>query len=126
MHLRLSLLLSIIFRCINSVTIITFNQNNRSELKTITRRQWGFGFISGLFLAAYYVLWFESLQYTSVASSTVIVTLQPLFSMIGGYFYSRKGLREARLSVVSSLFQEVSSLDGKTSKLVAKPYTEIF
>lgn len=77
-------------------------------------------------LAAHYVLWFESLQYTSVASSTVIVTLQPLFSMIGGYFYSRKGLREARLSVVSSLFQEVSSLDGKTSKLVAKPYTEIF
>ena len=37
-------------------------------------------------LAAHYVLWFESLQYTSVASSTVIVTLQPLFSMIGGYF----------------------------------------
>lgn len=43
-------------------------------------------FISGLFLAAHYVLWFESLQYTSVASSTVIVTLQPLFSMIVGYF----------------------------------------
>ena len=37
-------------------------------------------------LVAHYVLWFESLQYTSVASSTVIVTLQPLFSMIGGYF----------------------------------------
>ena len=36
--------------------------------------------------SAHYVLWFESLQYTSVASSTVIVTLQPLFSMIGGYF----------------------------------------
>ncbi|HDR4511009.1 DMT family transporter [Bacillus cereus] len=66
--------------------LLLFNQNNRSELKAITRRQWGFGFISGLFLAAHYVLWFESLQYTSVASSTVIVTLQPLFSMIGGYF----------------------------------------
>ena len=77
-------------------------------------------------LAAHYVLWFESLQYTSVASSTVIVTLQPLFSMIGGYFYSRKGLREARLSVVSLLFQEVSSLAGKISKLAGKPYTEIF
>ncbi|PGS39736.1 EamA family transporter [Bacillus cereus] len=66
--------------------LLLFNKNNRSELKTLTRRQWGFGFLSGLFLAAHYVLWFESLQYTSVASSTVIVTLQPLFSMIGSYF----------------------------------------
>ncbi|MGE0940836.1 DMT family transporter [Bacillus wiedmannii] len=66
--------------------LLLFNKNNRNELKTVTRGQWGFGFISGLFLAAHYVLWFESLQYTSVASSTVIVTLQPLFSMIGGYF----------------------------------------
>ena len=66
--------------------MLLFNKNNRNELKIVTRRQWGFGFISGLFLAAHYILWFESLQYTSVASSTVIVTLQPLFSMIGGYF----------------------------------------
>ena len=41
-------------------------------------------------ILVHYVLWFESLQYTSVASSTVIVTLQPLFSMIGGYFYLRR------------------------------------
>ncbi|HDR4734084.1 TPA: DMT family transporter [Bacillus cereus] len=74
------------FAALILLPLLLFNQNNRSELKTITRRQWGFGFISGLFLAAHYVLWFESLQYTSVASSTVIVTLQPLFSMIGGYF----------------------------------------
>ncbi len=74
------------FAALVLLPLLLFNRNNRNELKTITRRQWGFGFISGLFLAAHYVLWFESLQYTSVASSTVIVTLQPLFSMIGGYF----------------------------------------
>ncbi|AAP26276.1 MULTISPECIES: DMT family transporter [Bacillus] len=81
--------------------LLLFNQNNRSELKTITRRQWGFGFISGLFLAAHYVLWFESLQYTSVASSTVIVTLQPLFSMIGGYFLFKE--RFTRGAVIGCL-----------------------
>ncbi|MGF9939037.1 DMT family transporter [Bacillus anthracis] len=81
--------------------LLLFNQNNRSELKTITRRQWGFGFISGLFLAAHYVLWFESLQYTSVASSTVIVTLQPLFSMIGGYFLFKE--RFSRGAVIGCL-----------------------
>lgn len=74
------------FAALILLPLLLFNKNNRSELKTVTRRQWGFGFVSGLFLSAHYVLWFESLQYTSVASSTVIVTLQPLFSMIGGYF----------------------------------------
>lgn len=81
--------------------LLLLNQNNRSKLKTITRRQWGFGFISGLFLAAHYVLWFESLQYTSVASSTVIVTLQPLFSMIGGYFLFKE--RFTRGAVIGCL-----------------------
>lgn len=62
------------------------NKNQRLELVHLTRKQWGLGIISGLFLACHYVLWFESLQYTSVASSTVIVTLQPLFSLIGSYY----------------------------------------
>ncbi|PFD28292.1 EamA family transporter [Bacillus cereus] len=64
---------------------LMFNTKNRIELRSLSKKQWGFGLLSGLFLAAHYVLWFESLQYTSVASSTVIVTLQPLFSMVGGY-----------------------------------------
>ncbi|NWK69855.1 DMT family transporter [Bacillus paramycoides] len=76
----------LLFAALILLPLLLFNKNNRNELKTLTKKQWGFGFISGLFLATHYVLWFESLQYTSVASSTVIVTLQPLFSMIGGYF----------------------------------------
>ncbi|HDR7719904.1 DMT family transporter [Bacillus albus] len=77
----------LLFAAFILLPLLLFNKNKRSELKSVTRRQWVFGFIiSGLFLAAHYVLWFESLQYTSVASSTVIVTLQPLFSMVGGYF----------------------------------------
>ncbi|OZI10306.1 EamA family transporter [Bacillaceae bacterium SAS-127] len=65
---------------------LLMNKENRQELRSLSKKQWGLGLLSGLFLAAHYVLWFESLNYTSVASSTVIVTLQPLFSMIGGYF----------------------------------------
>ena len=37
---------------------------------------------AGAFLALHYLLWFESLNYTSIASSTVIVCLQPLFSIV--------------------------------------------
>lgn len=56
------------------------------DLLSLSKGQWRTGLLSGLFLAIHYVLWFESLNYTSVASSTVIVTLQPLFSFVGGYF----------------------------------------
>lgn len=62
------------------------SKKNRQELRLLSKKQWGLGLLSGVFLAAHYVLWFESLNYTSVASSTVIVTLQPLFSVVGGYF----------------------------------------
>lgn len=61
--------------------VVALSKTNRSALRTMTRKQWQLGMISGLFLAIHFVLWFESLNYTSIASSTVIVTLQPLFSL---------------------------------------------
>ena len=63
-----------------------FKEENRKELLSLSKKQWGFGILSGLFLSMHYVLWFESLRFTSVASSTVIVTLQPLFAIVGGFF----------------------------------------
>lgn len=74
------------FATIMLLPFLLINKKNRHELNSLSKKQWGLGLFSGLFLAAHYVLWFESLNYTSVASSTVIVTLQPLFSMVGGYF----------------------------------------
>ncbi|OCA81418.1 DMT family transporter [Pseudobacillus wudalianchiensis] len=56
------------------------------ELKEISKKDWFFSFIAGVFLAFHFILWFESLNYTSVASSTVLVTLQPLFAFVGTYF----------------------------------------
>lgn len=74
------------FATVMLLPFLLINKKNRKELCSLSKNQWGFGLLSGIFLAAHYVLWFESLNYTSVASSTVIVTLQPLFSMVGGYF----------------------------------------
>jgi drug/metabolite transporter (DMT)-like permease len=63
----------------------------RSEWRVLQQRDWLFCKLSGLFLGLHFVLWFESLQYTSVASSVVLVTLQPLFTFAGGYlFYKEK------------------------------------
>ncbi len=66
---------------------VWLKKENRKELLSLSKRQWGLGILSGLFLSMHYVLWFESLRFTSVASSTVIVTLQPLFAIVGGYFF---------------------------------------
>ncbi len=62
----------------------------RTEFKTLSGKQWVQMVSAGLFLALHYVLWFESLNYTSIASSTVIVCLQPLFSLWLDRFVSKK------------------------------------
>jgi drug/metabolite transporter (DMT)-like permease len=64
----------------------------RQELKLIGTREWKYTLLSGLFLALHFILWFESLNYTSVASSVVLVTLQPLFTFVGGYIFYQERL----------------------------------
>lgn len=63
-----------------------------SELRLITKKDWLFSMVAGVLLAFHFILWFESLNYTSVASSTVLVTLQPIFAFIGTYFFFKERL----------------------------------
>jgi drug/metabolite transporter (DMT)-like permease len=63
-----------------------------SELLLITKKDWLFSAIAGILLAFHFILWFESLNYTSVASSTVLVTLQPLFAFMGTYLFFKERL----------------------------------
>lgn len=87
---------------------LLFSKKNRQELKGLTKKQWGLAILSGLLLAVHYMLWFESLRYTSVASSTVLVTLQPVFSFIGGYFlfrerYGKKAIAGCLIAIAGSV-----------------------
>lgn len=78
------------------------------ELRLITRRDWLFSIFAGIFLAFHFILWFESLNYTSVASSTVLVTLQPLFAFIGTYlFFKEKFSGKAILSGITAIIGSV-------------------
>lgn len=63
---------------------------NRHEFSKITQRDWLLASISGLFLALHFILWFESLNFTSVASSVVLVTLQPIFAFLGTYLFFKE------------------------------------
>lgn len=81
------------FTALLFLPLLLFNKSALEEMLSLTTKQWLFGLLSGFFLAAHYLLWFESLRFTSVASSTVLVNLQPLFAFIGGYFLYGERLR---------------------------------
>ncbi|MCP8968364.1 DMT family transporter [Ectobacillus ponti] len=62
----------------------------REEFRRITRKDAMFLIGSGFFLALHFLLWFWSLKLTTVASSTIILALQPLVSLVGGFFVFRE------------------------------------
>lgn len=88
----------LLFTSIILFPFLIFKKEHREELKKLSKKQWELGVLSGLLLAVHYVLWFESLNYTSVASSTVIVCLQPLFALIGGFFIFKEKYSNLALS----------------------------
>jgi drug/metabolite transporter (DMT)-like permease len=51
----------------------------RAELAALTRRELGLALLSGLFLSLHFATWISSLEYTTVASSVVLVTTTPLW-----------------------------------------------
>lgn len=73
------------WRLIFSVVLIGIVLVARRQLGAILRltaRQWTLAFGSGAMLAAHFWAWNTSLQWTTVASSVVLVTTQPIFVAI--------------------------------------------
>lgn len=87
--------------------LLLLDKASWQDLRSLSKRQWQTGLLSGLFLAIHYILWFESLNYTSVASSTVIVTLQPLFSFVGSYFLFKERFNTG--AIISSIVALIGS-----------------
>jgi drug/metabolite transporter (DMT)-like permease len=75
------------YRLFISVIIMLFfvpwKMVRSTEMK---KKDWTIVILAGLFLGLHFLFWMESLVYTAVASSMVILALQPLFVMIGSYF----------------------------------------
>ncbi|MDO4296350.1 MAG: DMT family transporter [bacterium] len=69
----------------------------RRELKNTSRRTLLLCAASGIFLALHFVLWFESLNHTSVASSTTIVCTEVIWVALGGYFLLKRKLSPREL-----------------------------
>jgi drug/metabolite transporter (DMT)-like permease len=76
------------------LALLLLNKTVAQEIVNITKRQWLYICLSGFFIAAHLILWFEALRFTSVASASVLVNIQPLFAFIGGYWLYGEKLRK--------------------------------
>ncbi|OOE10741.1 DMT family transporter [Fictibacillus arsenicus] len=70
--------------------MLPFTLKHIIALKSITLREWILLLLSGIFLALHFLFWMGSLKLTTVASSTILLSLQPVFVMAGAYFAFRE------------------------------------
>lgn len=80
----------------------------REELLHVSKKEFVLSALSGLFLAIHFVLWFESLQHTSVASSTSIVCTEVIWVALGFCLFlkgrlSKKAMFSIGITFVGSL-----------------------
>ena len=67
----------------------------RHEYRRLTRRDAWLAVLSGVFLALHFATWISSLEYTTVASSTVLVSTSPLFVAIASWLFLREKIGPA-------------------------------
>jgi drug/metabolite transporter (DMT)-like permease len=76
----------------------------REELRQMRRGDWGLGLLSGAFLGLHFASWISSLAYTSVASSTVLVTTSPLWVGLASPFLLKERVpRPLRVGIVLAM-----------------------
>lgn len=78
------------------------------ELGSIRKTDWLFSTVAGILLAFHFILWFESLNFTSVASSTVLVTLQPIFAFLGTFIFFKE--KQSSKAMISGIIAVVGSI----------------
>jgi drug/metabolite transporter (DMT)-like permease len=74
---------------------------SRRRYGSILRGRWKLLLLTGLFLGFHFIFWVASLKYTSVASSVVIVSTNPIFVGLGSYLLLKE--RMATLTILGIL-----------------------
>ncbi len=80
----------------------------RKALRCLNRRDWLVLAASALSLALHFYVWIESLNYTTVASSTVLVTSSPFIVLALGYWLL--GERTNRIGLVAMIIGVVGAV----------------
>jgi len=87
-----------------SILLLPMIYVNRKEFSKISKKEWLILLAAGVFLALHFALWFESL--TTVASSTIILSLQPIVALLGGFLICKER------TTISTLIAIVISIIG--------------
>lgn len=89
----------------------------REELLGIKKKEFTLSVLSGIFLAFHFVLWFESLQHTSVASSTTIVCTEVIWVALGFCLFLKGKLTVKEIVAIGITFlgSMVIALSDRTS-----------
>lgn len=69
----------------------------RAEIRILSRRDRVMGIFSGIFLAVHFATWISSLEYTTVASSVVLVSTGPLWVALLSPFFLKEPLTKSIL-----------------------------
>lgn len=93
------------------------------ELRTVATRDRMLGIVAGLFLALHFATWITSLEYTSVASSSVLVTTNPLWVGLASFFWfgERLGWKTIVALVLTLLGSVVITLSDNQSSPFPNP-----
>ncbi|MEC0169577.1 DMT family transporter [Paenibacillus graminis] len=88
-----------------SLLMLPFARPYSGAAFALRRKDWLLLGASGVLLALHFLLWMGSLKYTSVASSTMIMALEPVFIMLGAYIlYKDRSTRAAILGLAIAIF----------------------
>ncbi|WP_137789501.1 DMT family transporter [Bacillus sp. E(2018)] len=79
------------------ILMLPFVWKQARFMKQINWRETLLLILSGSFLALHFLFWMGSLKLTTVASSTILLSLQPVFVMIGAYIAFREKTSKAAI-----------------------------
>ncbi|ALS22027.1 DMT family transporter [Paenibacillus naphthalenovorans] len=86
---------------LTTLLMLPFLWKYREEIRRISIRDWLGLALSGLALGLHFLLWMGSLKLTTVASSTAILALEPVFVLIGACLFLKQ--RTNTFAVISML-----------------------
>jgi len=75
----------------SSLILLVFIPSYLEEIKSLSKREWVIIITTGFFLAVHFAAWVSSLEYTTVASSVILVSAHPLLvAWIAGWYLEEK------------------------------------
>ncbi len=88
----------------SSLILLGFIPNHTKEIRSLKKQDWLILISTGLFLAIHFAAWISSLEFTTVASSVILVSSHPLVvSWIGGWYLKEKSPTKFYFGVMIAL-----------------------